>query len=62
MQMSFLYLGKNLIKQGRILLKSYRSGHTSANQIFHFSDKKGKRKYLYYLSLSYLHILKNRKK
>ena len=36
------------------------SVHTSANLIFHFSNKNGKRKY--YLSLSYLHILKYRKK
>ena len=32
------------------------SVHTPANLIFHFSNKNGKRKY--YLSLSYLHILK----
>ena len=36
------------------------SVHTSANLIFHFSNKNGKRKY--YLSLSYLHISKYRKK
>ena len=36
------------------------SVHTSANLIFYFSNKNGKRKY--YLSLSYLHILKYRKK
>ena len=36
------------------------SVHTSANLIFHFPNKNGKRKY--YLSLSYLHILKYRKK
>ena len=35
------------------------SVHTSANLIFHFSNKNGKRKY--YLSLSYLHISKYRK-
>ena len=37
-----------------------RSVHTSANLIFYFSNKNGKRKY--YLSLLYLHILKYRKK
>ena len=37
-----------------------QSVHTSANLIFHFSDKNGKRKY--YLSLPYFHILKYRKK
>ena len=37
-----------------------RSVHTSANLIFHFSNKNGKR--TYYLSLSYLHISKYRKK
>ena len=37
-----------------------RSVHTSANLIFHFPNKNGKRKY--YLSLSYLHISKYRKK
>ena len=36
------------------------SVHTSAKLIFHFSNKNGKRKY--YLSLSYLHILKYRQK
>ena len=36
-----------------------RSVHTSANLIFHFPNKNGKRKN--YLSLSYLHILKYRK-
>ena len=36
------------------------SVHTSANLIFHFSNKNGKRKYN--LSLSYLHILKYRKR
>ena len=37
-----------------------RSVHISANLIFHFSNKNGHRKY--YLSLSYLHISKYRKK
>ena len=37
-----------------------RSVHTSANLIFHFSNVNGKR--TYYLSLSYLHISKYRKK
>ena len=37
-----------------------RSVHTSANLFFHFSNKNGKR--TYYLSLSYLHISKYRKK
>ena len=36
--------------------KGIESVHTSANLIFYFSDKNGKRKY--YLSLSYLHISK----
>ena len=36
------------------------SVHTSASLIFDFSNKNGKRKY--YLSLSYLHILKYRMK
>ena len=40
--------------------KPKRSVHTSANLIFHFSNKNGKGKY--YLSLSYLHILKYRQK
>ena len=35
---------------------THGSVHTSANLIFHFSNKNGKRKY--YLSLSYLHISK----
>ena len=34
----------------------FGSVHTSANPIFYFSNKNGKRNY--YLSLSYLHILK----
>ena len=37
-----------------------RSVHTSANLFFHFSNKNGKR--TYYLSLSYFHISKYRKK
>ena len=37
-----------------------RSVHTSANLIFHFPNKNGKRKY--YVFLLYLHILKYRKK
>ena len=40
--------------------KDNGSVHTSANLIFHFSNKNGKRKY--YLSLAYLHILKHRQK
>ena len=40
------------------LRKLRGSVHTSANLIFHFSNKNGNRKY--YLSLSYLHILKYR--
>ena len=40
--------------------KTKRSVHTSANPIFHFSNKNGKRKC--YLSLSYLHISKYSKK
>ena len=42
------------------LTTTLRSVHTSANLIFYFSNKNGKRKY--YLSLSYLHILRYRKK
>ena len=40
--------------------QAFRSVHTSANLFFHFSNKNGKR--TYYLSLSYLHISKYRKK
>ena len=40
--------------------KRKRSVHTSANLIFHFPNKNGKRKY--YLSLSYLQIKKKKKK
>ena len=42
------------------LIQTTGSVHTSANLIFHFSNKNGNRKY--YLSLSYLHILKYRQK
>ena len=47
---------------GKLQLKPRARGsvHTSANLILYFSNKNGKRKY--YLSLSYLHILKYRKK
>ena len=48
------YLGLN------IYYPYFWSVHTSANLIFHFSNKNGKRKY--YLSLSYLHISKYREK
>ena len=44
----------------RVTLQRDRSVHTSANLIFHFSTKNGKRNY--YLSLSHLHISKYRKK
>ena len=45
---------------GRTVHGPSGSVHTSANLIFHFSNKNGKRKY--YLSLSYLHISKYREK
>ena len=41
-------------------LRAKRSVHSSANLFFHFSNKNGKG--TYYLSLSYLHISKHRKK
>ena len=48
------------IKQGRFSQRDTWSVHTSANLIFHFSNKNGKG--THYLFLLYLHILKYQKK
>ena len=48
------------VKQGRFSQRDTWSVHTSANLIFHFSNKNGKG--THYLFLLYLHILKYQKK